>query len=339
MTPEARTHSVKERARHLRFDTVGVTALAPPPHAQALERWIAAGMAGTMSYMARQIDHRRDPATIVPGATHAVLVSKNYFRPDRPLPPGKGRVAKYARGRDYHVALRPALERLAEHVHALGGGDAVARAYLDAGPVPERELAQMAGLGWIGKNTMLLDPRRGSYLFLAAVLTNVELAVDEPFEADRCGTCRRCLDACPTNAFPEARVLDARRCISYLTIEHRGPIDRELQARIGEWLFGCDICQQVCPWNIRFAHEPKDDVLDQREKLEALDLRELLSMSDAEFRDRLGWTAMERPGPEGMRRNARAVAANQRTPDSATPDQVTGVGRLERRRKNAQPPR
>jgi len=311
VTPEARAHSVKERAHELLFDTVGVTHLRPPPHRDVLELWIASGMAGSMSYMARQLSRRIDPATVVPGATHAVIVTKNYFRPDRPLPEGTGRIAKYARGRDYHTALRRPLDLLANHILTLSDGDGMARAYVDAGPVPERELAQMAGLGWIGKNTMLLDPRRGSYLFLASVFTDVDLAVDAPFEADRCGTCRRCLDACPTNAFPEARVLDARRCISYLTIEHRGAIAEDLRPLIGDWLFGCDVCQQVCPWNARFAKEPEGDHLYHREDLEAIDLADLLSMPDDAFAQRYGWTAMERTGVEGMRRNARIVAGNR----------------------------
>jgi len=256
------------------------------------------------------LSRRIDPTTIVPGATHAVIVTKNYFRPDRQLPAGTGRVAKYARGRDYHTALHRPLDMLANHILALGDGRCMARAYVDAGPVPERELAQMAGLGWIGKNTMLIDPCRGSYLFLAGVLTDVDLAVDAPFEADRCGTCRRCLDACPTNAFPESRVLDARRCISYLTIEHRGAIAEDIQPLIADWLFGCDVCQQVCPWNTRFADVPEGNLLDQRDDLEALDLASVLSMPEAAFAQRYGWTAMERAGAEGMKRNARIVAGN-----------------------------
>jgi epoxyqueuosine reductase len=322
VTPEARAQSVKERAHELLFDTVGITHLRPPPHREVLEQWIARGMAGSMSYMVRQLSRRIDPTTVVPGATHAVIVTKNYFRPDRPLPEGTGRIAKYARGRDYHTALRRPLDLLANHILTLSDGDGTARAYVDAGPVPERELAQMAGLGWIGKNTMLLDPRRGSYFFLASVLTDVDLAVDPPFQADRCGTCRRCLDACPTNAFPDARVLDARRCISYLTIEHRGAIAEDLQPLIGDWLFGCDVCQQVCPWNARFAIEPKNNLVEQRDDLEALELAGLLSMPDDAFAQRYGWTAMERVGADGMKRNARIVTENRARNERPGPEGV-----------------
>ncbi|MGD2134894.1 MAG: tRNA epoxyqueuosine(34) reductase QueG [Gemmatimonadales bacterium] len=312
MSPEARAHRVKQCASRLGFDTVGITHLDPTPHRDALDRWLERGMAGSMTYMARQAPHRREPATIVPGAARAIMLTRNYYQPDRPPPPDTGRVAKYARGRDYHAALAQPLEALATEVRALGGPTTTVRWYVDAGPVPERELAQRAGLGWIGKNTMLIDPRRGSFSFLAAVLTDLDLAVDPPLHADRCGTCRRCLDACPTDAFPEARVLDSRRCISYLTIEHSGDIAPELQAMMGDRLFGCDICQDVCPWNERFAQPADDPQLDQRDELGALDLARMTTISDTAFEREFAWTPLERPGPQGLRRNARIAAANRR---------------------------
>ncbi len=231
----------------LGFGSVGIADLAPVPHAAALRRWLAFGMAGTMGYMQRQAERRLEPEKILPGGSHAVVVTRSYYSTDPPATPGTGRVARYAQGRDYHAALADPLARLTRYVESLGPPGTVARPYCDAGPVPERELAQRAGLGWIGKNTMLIDPKAGSFFFIGAVLTDLDLAVDQPFEVDRCGTCRRCLDACPTDAFPEARVLDSRRCISYLTIEHRGPIELATAEAFQDWIFGCDICQEVCP--------------------------------------------------------------------------------------------
>jgi epoxyqueuosine reductase len=270
--------------------------------------------------MHRQAARRRRPAGIVPGTTRAVVVSRNYYANDPPQRAGTGRVARYARGLDYHQALTPLLAELARYIESLGPAGTVAKPFCDAGPVPERELAQRAGLGWIGKNTMLIDPQHGSYTFLAAVLTNADLALDLPFDADRCGTCRRCLDACPTHAFPEPRVLDSRSCISYLTIEHTGAIEAELAPAFGDWVFGCDTCQEVCPWNVKFAQEAQDPVLRQDVALARLDLIELARISDAAFHHRFGATPMERPGPAGMRRNAQllldqAVGAGQGATD------------------------
>jgi epoxyqueuosine reductase len=292
----------------LGFDAVGITDLSPPPHGEALRRWIREGMAGTMGYMERQLEARLRPESILPGASRAVVVTKHYLTPDPPAEKGKGRVAKYARGRDYHQALKPSLEALARYITSLGGAGTLARYYCDAGPVPERELAQRAGLGWIGKNTMLIDPKRGSYSFIAAVLTDLDLATDSPFEADRCGTCTRCLEACPTKAFAEERVLDSRKCISYLTIEYRsGTIEADLADRFGDWVFGCDICQDVCPWNVKFAKPPQDELLEPDPHLALLDLEELLSLSEQEFKTRFGPTALMRAGREAMRRNAAVV--------------------------------
>ncbi len=323
MTPERRSHLVKHRAADLGFDRVGITTLDPVPHAEALRRWLAGGMAGTMTYMHRQARRRLEPHRILPGATRAVVLLKHYSRPDPPRRPGTGRVARYARGRDYHRALRGPLDDLVGYIASLGEGDVLARHYVDHGPVPERELAQRAGLGWIGKNTMLIEPSGGSYTFLATVLTDLDLATDPPFEADRCGSCRLCLDACPTNAFPDERVLDSRRCISYLTIEHRGEIPEQRWRDLGEWVFGCDRCQEVCPWNVKFAREATDDLLGYDQELAALDLDGLRSISEEEFDRRFGPTALERAGARGMRRNARIAATNTRRevtcPTSPTP--------------------
>jgi epoxyqueuosine reductase len=186
----------------------------------------------------------------------------------------------------------------------------VAHPFVDAGPVPERELAQRAGLGWIGKNTMLIDPRRGSFLFLAAVLTDLDADVDRSFQADRCGTCTRCLDACPTGAFRAPRMLDATRCIAYLTIEHRGEPPPDLTAASGDWIFGCDVCQDVCPWNAKFARSSPGAALAMDPDRAWVALDEIAVLSATAFEERFGGTPLARPGVDGMRRNVRVAARN-----------------------------
>jgi epoxyqueuosine reductase len=280
-----------------------------------------------MSYLHRQADKRKDPARIMSGAKVAVVTLTNYFhgetdpgrKPGDPVNPGvatgvsraSGRVAQYGWSADYHAVLGPRLERLATALREIVPG-ANARCYVDAGPVPERELAQRAGLGWIGKNMMLIDPDRGSFTFIGVVLTDAELAPDLAFEADRCGTCRACLDACPTSAFVAPGVLDARRCISYLTIEHTAEFSDAEQRLVGEWLFGCDVCQDVCPWNVKFARPTRDVELGVRPEVADPQLAALLDGNPESFQRRFGDTPFERPGLAGMRRNATAVLANHR---------------------------
>jgi epoxyqueuosine reductase len=310
-----RSVELKRRALALGFDAVGITTLERNAHAGELERWLGAGYGGTMTYLHRQAEKRKAPATIWPGARAAVVTLTNYWHDPGAdpgaWPRGRGRVAQYARSTDYHRVLGARLERLAEAIRDVVPG-AEARTYVDAGPVPERELAQRAGLGWVGKNMMLIHPEIGSFTFIGVVLTDAELEPDLPFEADRCGTCRRCLDACPTDAFVDAHVLDARRCISYLTIEHRGDFTEEQSAMVGDWLFGCDVCQDVCPWNVSFARATSAPDLAPRADLQSPDLHELLGLDAEAFERRYGDTPFERPGPEGMRRNARAVLVNAR---------------------------
>jgi len=306
------TVELKRRALQMGFDAVGVAALEPNAHAAELDRWLAAGYAGTMTYLHRQSAKRKQPARIMPGAKVAVVTLTNYFHDPGPPARGQPRVAQYAQSADYHRVLGRRLERLAEEIREVAPG-AKTRCYVDAGPVPERELAQRAGLGWIGKNMMLIHPALGSFTFIGVVLTDAPLAPDLPFAADRCGTCRRCLEACPTNAFVEPRVLDAPRCISYLTIEHHGDFTPHQQSLVSDWLFGCDVCQDVCPWNVSFAQATADPELAPRSELAAPDAREFLALDEETFARRYGDTPFERPGREGMRRNAAAARAGKTT--------------------------
>jgi epoxyqueuosine reductase len=300
---------IKARAAELGFLACGITHPGPPPHADVLDAWLAQGYAGTMRYLHRQAKRRKDPRINVPESLAVVVLLENYYSPDHEADLQAPRVAKYARAEDYHHVTMRRLESLAELL--LERGARVARPYVDAGPVPERELAQRAGLGWIGKNTMLINPGAGSFCFIGSIFTDLPLPPDPPFSADHCGTCTRCLDACPTGALVEPHVLDATRCISYLTIEQRGPIPEPLIERMEGFAFGCDICNDVCPWNQRFAQPTVVPELGPRHSLAGVDEEFFEAMDEEEFRRRYGGTAFERPGLAGMRRNVRAALASR----------------------------
>jgi epoxyqueuosine reductase len=300
------TEAVRERALALGFDRVAVGPAAPPEHGAAFERWLRAGYAGTMHYLARGREARLDPEILLPGARSVVAVALNY-RPTAEVP-GWEPIARYARGRDYHEVMRPRLRALADALRELAGPETRSRACVDTSAVLERDLAARAGLGWIGKNTNLLEQTLGSFFFIGLVLTTAELEPGAPV-ADRCGTCTACLDACPTRAFVAPYVLDARRCISYLTIEHRGPIDPELRPAIAEWAFGCDVCQTVCPWN-RKAPPTAEPALEPREPLASLPA--LLALDEAGFRLRFRDSAIRRTKRAGFVRNLALVLGNRR---------------------------
>lgn len=305
MTPD----EIKRRAEQLGFAACGITTPDPLPSrtAEQLDRWLASGMAGTMRYLHRQAKRRKDPRLIVEGTKSVVVVIATYYTSSNSEQRTANSVARYARGLDYHQVVGSRLQELADWL--LAGGATLARPFLDAGPVPEREMARRAGLGWIGKNTMLIRPGLGSWTFIGTVFTDLELPADQPFEADHCGSCTRCLQACPTEAFPEPGVLDATRCISYLTIEQKGPIPEELASRLDGWAFGCDICNEVCPWNLKFAQPtPFDDLLPRPgTDLSGLPADHFARMTDEEFAERYGATAFSRPGRLGMDRNLRAA--------------------------------
>lgn len=249
------TLAIKNEARRLGFALVGVTLPATPPHYSTFERWLAQGRHGTMVYLADESARARraDPRLILPEC-QSILVLGTPYPPPRPAGegPGVGQIAAYARGKDYHLVLPGRMKQLVEFIAAQAGHPIPNRWYTDTGPLLERDLAQQAGLGWIGKNTCLINPRLGSTFFLSEILLGLELDPDPPFATDQCGTCTRCLEACPTQCILPDRTLDARRCISYLTIELKEDIPTDLRPLMGDWVFGCDVCQQVCPWN-RFA--------------------------------------------------------------------------------------
>jgi epoxyqueuosine reductase len=317
MTPvDDLAERVKQQARALGFDRAGVAPAGPADGFERLTGWLGRGFAGEMAYMHRHHDARRHPASVLPEVRSVLMVAMNYKpaqEAEAPAAAGpKGRVARYARGADYHDVLREKLCRLLQWLQQERPG-CRGRAVVDTAPLLERDFARRAGLGWFGKNTMLLDKRLGSYLFLGALLTDLELPADAPFATSHCGTCTACLDACPTGAFAGPGWLDSRRCISYLTIELRGPVPEELRSGLGDWLFGCDVCQEVCPWN-RKAPPGTHPALAQRPELEALDPVELLSLTEEEFRHRFRSTALMRSRRRGLLRNAALVLGNAGDP-------------------------
>jgi epoxyqueuosine reductase len=301
---------VKAQAYGLGFDLVGIVRLGPSETAGAFDDWLAAGRAGEMEpWLARGAEKRHDTRLPFPGVTSAIVVGMSYGGREP-----AGPVARYARGADYHDVM---VERLRALQDALGerlGAPVAGKAYVDTGPILERDLARRAGLGWFGKSTMLVNPRLGTFFFLGALVLDLDLTPDAPFEADRCGTCTRCLDACPTGAFLAPRVLDATRCVSYLTIEAKGGIPEALREGVGDRLYGCDVCQDVCPWNVRFTQPLGEPAYAPRPALAGKDARtlarELLGMSQSEFSAAFKGSPMKRAKLRGLKRNAAVVLGN-----------------------------
>jgi epoxyqueuosine reductase len=307
---------LKERSRALGFALVGIAPAGPADDFVHLENWLQNGYAGTMGYMGRHLEARKHPASVFPEVRSVVMVGMTHAADRSPaaLPPLAGRVARYARSEDYHDVLRRQLNMLLDWVQGEVPG-CLGRAVVDTAPLLERDFARRAGLGWIGKNTMLIHPRLGSYFLLGALLVDIALEADPPFTTHHCGSCTACLNACPTEAFAGPGELDARRCISYLTIELRESIPRPLRPRMGEWVFGCDVCQEVCPWNRK---APDEGALEPRADLAGLDLVELLGLGEEEFRTRFRGTALSRPKRRGLLRNA-AIALGNRGDPAALP--------------------
>jgi epoxyqueuosine reductase len=309
------TRDVKREALRMGFSLVGVADPSPSAHAARYRDWLVQGYHAEMGYLARPdaVEKRIDPRALMPEVRSIVVVGMNYYPGEFPPSTGcRGRVSRYAWGADYHDVMMEMLSQLADRIAAQVGAPVAHRAYVDFGPLMERELAQRAGLGWFGKNTNLIHPALGSYVFLGELLLGLELEPDTPFAGDRCGSCTACLDACPTGALVAPRVLDARRCISYLTIEHREAIPESLRPPMGDWVFGCDVCQEVCPWNRRFARPEEPFVLDPARS--TLDLIELLALDEHAFRARFQDTPLWRPRRAGLLRNAVVVLGNLGAP-------------------------
>ncbi|MDB4905468.1 MAG: tRNA epoxyqueuosine(34) reductase QueG [Gemmatimonadetes bacterium] len=299
---------LKAQALALGFDLVGITTLGPAATAPEFEHWLAEGRAGEMSYLVRGAEKRRDTRLPYAGAQSAIVVALDYGGKEP-----TGPVARYARGDDYHDVMVERLDRLRALLGEHLGREVSGKSYVDTGPILERDLAQRAGLGWQGKNTNLLNPTLGSFFFLGALVLNLELVPDAPFEADRCGSCMRCIDACPTQAIVAPRELDARRCISYLTIELKGEIPDEFREAIAgnELVYGCDICQDVCPWNVSFARELKEPAFAPRPFIAGKDARtlahDLVELDDERFRAEFKGSPMKRAKLPGLKRNAAVV--------------------------------
>jgi epoxyqueuosine reductase len=303
---------LKTEARRLGFDLVGIAPAAAPEGFAALGEWLDRGFAGEMRYLPNRREAYAHPDSVLEGVRSVVMLGMNY-RTAEPAASveGSGRVSRYAWGeRDYHDLIRERLNALQAFL-ASQEPTASIRGVIDTAPLLERDFARLAGLGWFGKNTLLINKHMGSWFFLAALLTNVALDPDLMHTASHCGTCTRCLDACPTDAFVAPYELDARRCISYLTIELRGPIPVELRSGMGDWIFGCDVCQDVCPWNRKAPHSG-EPAFSPRSDLRPLDARELLTLGAEAFRARFRHTPLARPKRAGLLRNAAIVLGNQR---------------------------
>jgi epoxyqueuosine reductase len=314
IAPPQRAAAIEEQIRAqaygLGFDLVGITRLGEVETADAFDRWIERGYAGDMEYLPRWADKRRDTRLPYPGVSSAIVVAMDYGGREP-----SGPVARYARGDDYHDVMVERLRELQRWIAEQLGREVHGKAYVDTGPILERDLARKAGLGWFGKNTMLLNPRLGSFFFLGSLVVDLELEPDPPFATEHCGTCTRCIDACPTQAIVAPGELDATRCISYLTIEAKGEIPVELREEVGGLVYGCDICQEVCPWNEKFSIElAEDSPFRPREVIAGKGARtvasEILSMSDEQFRERFRGSPMKRAKLRGLKRNAAVVLGN-----------------------------
>jgi len=323
MTPGLRrvetalSSQIKEAAQRLGFELVGISPMRPAPHEQSFAQWLREGLAGNLDYMQRTESLRRDPRELVPWAVSIISVAMNYYSGySRPVESSESRgwISRYAWGDDYHNLMKGKLEVLLESIGQFHDGNIQGKAFVDSGPVLERDFAGIAGLGWIGKNTHLISPKKGSWFFLGELFVDLPLAYDRPIR-DRCGRCDLCLKACPTGAFVGPYVLDARRCISYLTIELKDWMPRSLRPLVGNHIFGCDICQEVCPYNVK-ALPTAEIAFQPRSGLHAPELIAFLSLSEAEFRQRFRASPILRAKRRGFLRNVAVALGNLKALDA-----------------------
>ena len=291
-------------AKELGFDSCRIASATAPRHAGEFRAWLGDGAAGEMQWMERGAEKRCDPRQVLPEARSIVIVALNYWQGEPPHPSGRGRIARYAWGDDYHDLMLEKLERLGGFLAELGGTQ---KCYVDTGPILERDHAAEAGVGWHGKSTMLLDAKLGTWFFLGEILTTLDLPADAP-QAERCGSCTRCITACPTGAITAPHRLDARRCISYLTIELKGPIPLELRPLIGDRIYGCDDCLEACPWN-RFASVSREAAFAARPAI-GMELRDYLSIDEAKFRELFRGSPIKRIKRRGFLRNVCVALGN-----------------------------
>jgi len=298
---------IVDRAMALGFDSCRIAAAAAPRYGEEFRAWLREGAAGEMDWMARGEEKRCDPQQVLPGARSVIVVAMNYWQGEAETgarPAATGKIARYAWGPDYHDVMLPKLEQLSAFLAERGGRQ---KCYVDTGPILERDYAAEAGIGWHGKSTMLVDPKLGTWFFIAEILTTLELAPDAPQPA-RCGSCTRCITACPTGAITDAHRLDARRCISYLTIELKGSIPLELRPLIGDRIYGCDDCLEACPWN-RFAAVAREAAFAARPEIR-MPLRDYLALDDTQFRALFGGSPIKRIKRRGFLRNVCVALGN-----------------------------
>jgi epoxyqueuosine reductase len=325
------SHAIKDWGRELGFQQVGIAGLDLAEHEQHLQRWLDAGYQGEMDYMAAHGSKRSHPDELVPGTLRVISLRMDYLpgnteMSQRLSQPETAYVSRYALGRDYHKLIRKRLQQLAERIQQAIGPFGY-RAFVDSAPVLEKAIAQQAGLGWIGKNTLVLNRKAGSWFFLGELFVDLPLPVDAPHSSEHCGKCTACLDICPTGAFIGPYVLDARRCISYLTIELKGAIPLELRPLIGNRVFGCDDCQIICPWN-RFARPTSQGDFQPRHQLDNSDLAQLFRWTEEEFLSRTEGSPLRRTGYQNWLRNLAVGLGN-------APSSIPVLEALEARRNDS----